>query len=628
MFTDIDVTILKGKLQEKLREWKTPLEDGINYIKQPITLHSNSDQLVELEQCLSGNRIMIYADAGMGKTRMLKYIAQTWIDGNWMSLQKFKYVFLMPMRLIRERSIAGHIIEDIGLILPKDVRSLKQSLDKHEDKILFLLDSYEELAFQTEEIDRLIVGDLLERSTVIVTSRPGGPLTKLQARLDQSKCIAAQLNDLPEQKVQEIIRCDFPEESNDETSGSDAFVSIGFLQKPINLALAYYLRSLQGSHKEKPKTQTELFNQVLQHIMLAYSKHRKMKPFAPMAGAYLKNRNVPVEVRALFRVMAKKCYDQLKEGKLVLTFNKCEDISQHDFTSFGLFTAGPGTNSVVLPHSLFQEHFAALYLAADQVAWKALFVDAQKKSMRDSPRISLQDAVRPLDNVIKFLVALSPEIAEQVGSLIVVKQERIEYQRTKIEYQGTQCQNASLQYEQDLLRECSDESSQAALVAAIAIAPITVCDNEAWFREDNGLHSLLTYFSPDQRVEFFRRVYNCELGTHDGKSTIVRKNPDDRNVAWDPYVLGLVHLYSSSIQMEKLHIRTDCHLPVRLLSKHMTGVRQLRIEESSLCEDIPDYISALAMKRTTSSVQKPMHSTASLLERIQEGNRVASFEPV
>lgn len=207
---------LQEALRDKLEKRKTQKEGvisdfgaclGVRYIDEPMIAMKTT------ERCVPGDRIVIYGDAGMGKTTLLKHLTSSWLDSTSKVAQQFKFLIPVPMRLLRERSIMDIISKDTTLISPSNADSLKQSMDLHKSAALFLLDSYEELRF--EEIYKLF-----PNSTVIATSRPGSQRTKMQQQM--YTCMTTQLQLI---LVQEHIERHFEEHEDAVRSALQAFLT-------------------------------------------------------------------------------------------------------------------------------------------------------------------------------------------------------------------------------------------------------------------------------------------------------------------------------------------------------------------------------------------------------------------
>lgn len=208
--------------------------------------------------------------------------------------------------------------------------------------------------------------------------------------------------------------------------------------------------------------------------------------------------DIPFPVVAAFKVLAKKCYDEQKRGNEVLTAKDYEGISKDNCLKFGLFVNGPQEGYVVLLHPLFQEHFAGQHLEGDLEAWKMMLDNIKLKLESGCPRPSLEEAVRPLQNVIRFLVGLSPKIAKQIGSLFV-----IEKYKTSSIFGVSSTAQPVMQYELDLLNECTDKATKSFLAKSIVKAPVVALEcswDQYTMRENHESHDLLPYLTYDERI--------------------------------------------------------------------------------------------------------------------------------
>lgn len=519
---------------------------------------------------------MIYADAGMGKTAMLQYLTESWLDEKSSLAQRFKFVFLIPMRLIRGYSLLDIICRDLQLIPSSSMTTLEQAIELHAHSTLFLLNSYEEVPdFDFDYIDKLIKGELLSRSTVIVTSRPGSKLTQFQPIL--CPFLRAHLHGIPPS----LVEAHKDQLLSATKTDSHDILSVAFLQTPINLSLSFmYLLSMKG--KARALTQTELFNAIVQHISPAYSRKKNIGEFEPSCGHPLRNEHAPSQVKSALSSIAEKCFNAVKGNHMMLFIKEADHLAKDDFIQFGLFDNGPKENSVMLPHPLFQGHFAAVYLASDKKAWEDEFA-IMKNKVRSSPgMIQLEDAARPLENVIKFLVGLSPDIAHQVGSLFVIKQQKV--------FGENKTYQSLVHYEAELLQECPDQNTRSHMLTALANAPIVVNNDEVLVVQDDTSHHLLPLFDYRQRAIFLKTAYGCGLSKEN--RTLFRSRDIDKDFVWDSFVVALVQRRNYSIVMNKLVIGA-CELPVCMVTENMTDVHHLELQNSTLCTEIPDYMQSL-----------------------------------
>ena len=281
---------LKNRLQKKLKEWSSVLDADHVYVNQPITAisidqdgknHSsallNMDQLV-LEQCRSNGRVVVYAEAGKGKTKVLRHIARSWLEGSSPLVDRFDYVFLIPLRLARSHTMRDVICRDLGL-LPQDYKDTLGKILATSNRVLVLLDSYEELQFDIEDINRLITRDARSGKSVmvVVSSRPGSGLGEVIDRLREY--VTVDLEDFTGEDVERYF-----EKYSAEAEEKERFLRIiekfgkDFLKRPINLSLVCYLYTTidvgnTGVEGEEI-SQTKLFNEMVKHILNVYLRKK------------------------------------------------------------------------------------------------------------------------------------------------------------------------------------------------------------------------------------------------------------------------------------------------------------------------------------------------------------------
>lgn len=589
---------LRERLGKKLKEENTSLAQTLLkqasadcYIVQPASgeHHRGEDQSRPisvsnvchlLEECPPGERIIIYGDAGMGKTTLLRQLAELWENGNHRLSHRFDYVFLIRNRSVKSNSLADVIFEDEKLLSPACQQKLELMLETHPERMLFLLDSYEELIYEAKDLNKLISREILATSTVVVTSRPEGSL--IDKEEDLIPRITVELQNLPEEQVIENIKQYSHGQKDAVSTITEAFFDMQFLRRPIIMVLACFLCSIMSSNSTSglPTSQTALYNLVLQHILLAYVKKKKGIGFKLTSGSPLENEALPLVAKNLLWKVGEMSYNTLKRGKQLCMFSK------EEFKDFGLFIDCPDAiNTVVLPHLSFQEFWAAMYLAADLEVWDDLFEDLQR-SRDGASRRSLRDVLNPLENVAKFLVGFSPEAVVQLSSLFVIKQQKTWHHW----YQS------NLQYELELLHECHDDSMKSVVATSMLNAPV-VPDHQSNGNlvSNNGSYVLLDYFSEQEALTFLERAYGYRIFL-EGKRAVLEEIGTAKHI-WDSYVVACVFSYNCAIWMEELRI-VHSHLLVDMLTQNMTNVRKLQLKHCTLCDKTPEFLSSVERKRS------------------------------
>ena len=530
-----------------------------------------------LKQSPRNAPIIVTGEAGSGKTTVLRHIVNSWLHPEEFP---YEFVFHIPLGKSRSHNVPDIICQDLKLLPEECVDSLTQALAMQSKKVLFLLDSYEELHHETKALENLITGDLYPHATVVVTTRPGSRLTGITERM--STHIETQLQDFSEEEMTHYIQVYLSQNQQQEVKKVvDQFFGYDFLQRPFNVALACYLYGATAS-VELLGTQTVLLSRILQHTMQAYVKKKKGIDVPLTAGSPLENEHFPADTKTMLKEISRMCFHAFRGNQQWLYVKDNPVVTMQDLLDFRLFTSGPEPNSVSVPHSLFLEYLAAVYLVADKPTWEALYADVQRKSQSASPHLCLEDSVTPLENVIKFVVGLSPAFTTQLCNLLVIKQQRL----SCLEGSMSECPQCDLEYEMTLLNECNDDSTKSAMATALLSAPVSAVHRSSTSAKNKWSHQLLHYFNEQECLSFSEKAYGCHcVGTHECK-TLRLINPRKRYV-WDDFPVQFVQKYSYSVQMEKLRI-VGSALPVGRMSRRMAGVKTLILMKCTLCGTVAD----------------------------------------
>ena len=570
---------LKNCLQKKLKEWSSILDAGNVYVNQPITASSidqdgkkhssnvsNMDQLV-LEQCRSNARVVVYAEAGMGKTTVLRHIARSWLEGTSPLVDRFDYVFLIPLRLARSHTMIEVIRQDLGL-LPQDYKDTLGKILATSNRVLFLLDSYEELSFDIDDINRLITRDAHSGKSVmvVVSSRPGSGLGEVIGRL--TDYIIVDLKDFTDQDIERYF-----EKYSADAEEREHFVSIiekfgkDFLKRPINLSLVCYLYKTTdvgntGTEGEGI-SQTKLFSEMVKHILNVYLRkncqlERKLDALSLLGS---KDRKLG-PAKAMLEKISRLCYQARRKNHQLLYTQNCED-----FIDFGLFTPGTDKNSVVVPHLLIMEFFAAVHLVGSKEAWTEMFEEVDGKCTKGETRRSLEDVVMELglENITMFVVGLSPDVAQQLHSLFAIKQQRIWY--------SGYCQSV-YSYQLQLLQESEVKSAMA---EALCNAHLITVRGHHPYKEHIRPDQLLDVFTVEQSHHFLAKAYDCDMKSNSARGVTMRRTNTDRDKKFlcDSYVVRCLQKFRcTSLEMgEKMRVE-DCDISVEVLSLLISAVSE------------------------------------------------------
>ena len=528
-----------------------------------------------LEKCKEGGRVIIYGEAGSGKTTALQNIALRWLDGQMAVLQSYEFVFLIPLRLVQSHSIIDIISLDCQL-LPKEFRdSLSRILAMKSEQVLFLLDSYEELpSVRADELTKLISRDLNAQATVFVTSRPGSQVTQIKL----TPCITAQLQNYSEEDVKEYTAW-YSEGDQEITSEMEEKFGMDFLERPINLALACYMYTSLDMTDLHRASQTWLFSQIVLQLLIVYIKKESHVdiPLGNVLDLFSTEDSRLTGAKVFFKEICRLCHKNRQEGTRWLNTVDI-DIAVNDFMNFGLFFPGPKPKTIDLPHRLFQEFFAAVYLVRNQSTWKALFRDTERKCQNSISRHYLGDVLRRmgLENVVRFIVGLSAAHGQELCNLFAIKQQ-------SYRWFGRTFNQSVYWYELQLLRECTADCAKS-LAEALINAPVIAVRGDHAYVNNNGAEQLVDMLNPKQSRQFLAKAYGCEVKENlSGQVTMSRANDGEPFVCDSFVVRCLQKFHCTALELGHKMLLVHSRIPVDLLPLLTSGVsRYLDIRDCKL----------------------------------------------
>ena len=545
-----------------------------------------------LEKCKDGGRAIIYGEAGSGKTTALQNIALWWLDGQTAELQAYDFVFLIPLRLVQSHRIIDIICLDCQLLPKEFADSLSRTLAMKSEQILFLLDSYEELPpVCAEELTKLISRDLNAQATVLITSRPESQLTQIKP----TPCIRAKLNNFSEKDVREYT-AHYLEGDQEIVSDMEEKFGMGFLDRPINLALACYMYrfmslGIKGLHHV---SQTQLFSQIVLQLLIIYIKKESHVDISlgNVMDLFSTGDKRLTGAKVFFKEICRLCQETCQKGtKWLSTVDT--DITVTEFMNFGLFFPGPKPNTIDLPHRLFQEFFAAVYLVRNQAAWEALFKDIEREC-QDSDSTSrtkhyLGDVLRRmgLENVVKFTVGLSATHGQELCSLFVVKQLSVrDIDIFSMEKRSLTLTLSVYSYELQLLSECTADCVKSTMAEALINAPVITVGGGRDYVNNSGAEQLVDMLNPKQSRQFLAKAYGCEVKENLSGQVTMSRAKDVRPFVCDSFVVSCLQKFQcTALEMGEEMLLVHSRIPVDLLPLLTSGISRYLVIQ--FCELLP-----------------------------------------
>ena len=121
-------------------------------------------------------RILVYGRPGIGKSTFTQKVAVDWANGNKEILKKFALLLLIRLRDVCHSRNVRAMLETAKLLSadePKAVNNLYEYVRQNQEKVLLILDGYDEYSGDTSSlIHQIWRGDQLRLCCVIITTRP------------------------------------------------------------------------------------------------------------------------------------------------------------------------------------------------------------------------------------------------------------------------------------------------------------------------------------------------------------------------------------------------------------------------------------------------------------------------
>ena len=347
-------------------------------------LEKQNDIFDILETVKSGDRIMIHAMAGMGKTYLARHIVGRWLQED-PKLTRFKYVFLLRSRLIHNHNevLERVICHDLKIIPDSLTGRVRLMLKFNSSPCLILIDGFDELNDDQKDVtvlNKIISGEVGKNAVVVVTSRP-------ERTQDIRDLTGGNYIDLPLQKLNTrgmltfVNQC-FPEIEDrgifEKVSKvlmveRHSFVPDDLSSIPLFLSMICYM-----CKREIDKTGTiSKFKELRQisrgatiatfWVLLIDVKTRKKSDNPQIFHSLKEGKFSPVE-NLLLDALAKMSFNCLGSGVSVFTEDILRDnkLDREAVANLGPIEMVSG--GMVFFHNLFQEYAAAYHMTQDESA--------------------------------------------------------------------------------------------------------------------------------------------------------------------------------------------------------------------------------------------------------------------
>ncbi|XP_019852030.1 PREDICTED: uncharacterized protein LOC109581958 [Amphimedon queenslandica] len=354
-----------------------------------------------------------------GKSTLAKELALQWAERTDKLLNNFKIIILIPLRL--EIYQKAENIEDL-LIYVEDIDMVKitSSINRARGaEVLWILDGFDELPHHlrnssTSIFIKLIKGDILPKSTVIVTSRHAATDRLLTFLEDDSKHIV--LRGFGPNEILEYVSKYFKNEVvlfEFQSHYSGNTVIENMLYNPMNcfIMCKIFTDFIHTKNNKYPITMTAIYNYYVRVILKRHLIDARVSDInyeMPQNLIREIDFNIPelIDIWEDFYFLSKVAYNGVMKQEYVFGKELHNVLKLSMMDTISSFTGFDKDESSSFIHTTLQDYLAAIYLVNNP---GSMFTEIDMKQNSN------------LEDVFIFYVGLSKHIDRKIGTLDMLR---------------------------------------------------------------------------------------------------------------------------------------------------------------------------------------------------------------
>ncbi|XP_066019591.1 NLR family CARD domain-containing protein 4 [Pocillopora verrucosa] len=409
----------------KIVPWDESSSIGINQIYTPLNwvrYHRRSsgvtqEELEDYTDMFKGKptRMLVYGRPGIGKSTFCKKAAYDWSKALKEILMNFSILLLIKLRdvcdvgNIPDVLLASKLLASDG---PISVDSLYDYIVNNQDKVLLILDGYDEYSFAEERSPILAIwkGEQLRDCHVIVTTR--------QLECDELRGpshVQLEIQGLKSREQKETFARKLlaGEEDPDEFMSYLYENNLGGMAKIPLLLLMLCILWKKKHHVGLLKSRADIFTQFIQTMLDHKGGSRQPRPFQNVTSTEAKEDLSNLGKAAFEALLQDRLYVRCSElpDNISRSFQKLREVGL--FQIVNLTSLNPEKGAYFI-HKSLQEFLAAWHIKEEVLSIKG-------ESTPSLSKVESFEKIMKMDEVLKFACELSTEAAcavfHHVGSV-------------------------------------------------------------------------------------------------------------------------------------------------------------------------------------------------------------------